>query len=307
MNNSKAKLIVGDREFALGAGATTIGRHENNSIVFDDPSISSHHAEITQINERMVVRDLGSTNGTTVNGTPVIEAFLSQGDTLRFGSIHCRVAGASIALPPPLPLRCSTARPSVSFTAWPRHRVAAILATLLVSFFFIFATAMAGLAAGLLAGGVIYGLITTVRFAWHHLKKPNSVMIETRRPIPLWRHPVTLGIFGSCVIAFLLAIAMSASNGSAREDYNQVAARYQRDVDDHNSTERVAGEMLTQFEHGLALDFKGATKRSEQYQDRTDQLKAQGEDLRQWDYNLSKAQGSSDAMLGIAIVLLVML
>jgi hypothetical protein len=63
-----------------------IGRQSDNDLVVSDPGISRHHAEV--INERgtCTLHDLGSTNGTYVNGSVVTEHVLRDGDRISLGS-----------------------------------------------------------------------------------------------------------------------------------------------------------------------------------------------------------------------------
>ncbi|HXX40940.1 MAG TPA: FHA domain-containing protein [Chthoniobacterales bacterium] len=68
----------------------TIGRAPDNMIVIDDPSVSSHHAQIDLSGDVYRIKDLGSTNGTRVNGTPVTETQIRFDDRLRFGGIEAR-------------------------------------------------------------------------------------------------------------------------------------------------------------------------------------------------------------------------
>ena len=68
---------------------TTVGRVDDNSLRLDDPSVSSHHAEILLVGEQLQIHDLGSTNGTFINGEQISDAVLNPGDELRFGSIVC--------------------------------------------------------------------------------------------------------------------------------------------------------------------------------------------------------------------------
>jgi pSer/pThr/pTyr-binding forkhead associated (FHA) protein len=53
----------------LGPAIVTIGRVPGNSLVVNDPKASSHHAEIQPERQGYSITDLGSTNGTCVNGT----------------------------------------------------------------------------------------------------------------------------------------------------------------------------------------------------------------------------------------------
>jgi hypothetical protein len=61
----------GTTAYALANGTARIGRDRDNDIVIAGDHVSRHHAEIVFENERYVLRDLGSKNGTFVNGTRV--------------------------------------------------------------------------------------------------------------------------------------------------------------------------------------------------------------------------------------------
>ncbi len=68
----------------------TIGRAPDNIFPIDDVSVSSHHAQIAPAGRVFLLTDLGSTNGTTVNGTelqPQTEYTLKAGDRIRFGHV----------------------------------------------------------------------------------------------------------------------------------------------------------------------------------------------------------------------------
>ncbi len=59
----------------------------------DDGAISARHAVLERYGERIVLRDLGSTNGTAVNGVPVEgSVVLAEGDVLRMGQTDFRVS-----------------------------------------------------------------------------------------------------------------------------------------------------------------------------------------------------------------------
>jgi pSer/pThr/pTyr-binding forkhead associated (FHA) protein len=68
---------------------TTIGRLPENTLHIDDSSVSSNHAEIIYESHSFFVHDLGSTNGTFLNGAKVETAVLNHADELRFGSVVC--------------------------------------------------------------------------------------------------------------------------------------------------------------------------------------------------------------------------
>jgi pSer/pThr/pTyr-binding forkhead associated (FHA) protein len=68
----------------------TIGRAPDNVFPIDDVSVSSHHAQIAPSAGIFLLTDLGSTNGTMVNGTdllPETEYTLKPGDKIRFGKV----------------------------------------------------------------------------------------------------------------------------------------------------------------------------------------------------------------------------
>src|SRR5688572_17477391 len=62
-----------------------IGSHPSNDVVLDDPTVSRFHCEIAIGKDGTRVRDLGSTNGTFVDGLQVIEAYLRPGSRVAVG------------------------------------------------------------------------------------------------------------------------------------------------------------------------------------------------------------------------------
>lgn len=76
----------------IGTGAVVIGRHQSCDVTLDDPTVSTHHARLERNGDGLVVRDLGSHNGTWVDGRAVNgEAPVAPGTLLRFGAAHARV------------------------------------------------------------------------------------------------------------------------------------------------------------------------------------------------------------------------
>ncbi|HEY5793340.1 MAG TPA: FHA domain-containing protein [Chthoniobacterales bacterium] len=66
----------------------TVGRLPDNTLQISDESVSSHHAELTFEQGLYHLRDLGSTNGTFVNGEMVTDVILQEGDQIRFGKVE---------------------------------------------------------------------------------------------------------------------------------------------------------------------------------------------------------------------------
>jgi DNA-binding winged helix-turn-helix (wHTH) protein len=65
------RVIVGDRDIVLPVGEHVLGRSGDASIVVDEAGVSRHHARITIDAHTATLRDLGSKNGTVVNGSAV--------------------------------------------------------------------------------------------------------------------------------------------------------------------------------------------------------------------------------------------
>lgn len=72
----------------LRAGINRFGRREDNDFQIDDPTVSSIHCEIRVNGDSVVVRDLGSSNGTFINGQPIREESLNLGETLALGDVE---------------------------------------------------------------------------------------------------------------------------------------------------------------------------------------------------------------------------
>ncbi|MEO6588123.1 MAG: FHA domain-containing protein [Pyrinomonadaceae bacterium] len=84
---AEAKLKFNDRELDLFKGVTTIGRASDNFVAFSgDENVSRYHAEIESRADDFYLIDLGSSNGTTLNGAKVSgEKLLKNGDKIVFG------------------------------------------------------------------------------------------------------------------------------------------------------------------------------------------------------------------------------
>src|SRR5215471_3567512 len=101
-----AKLILataeGQQAIELRA-VNSLGRHPNNTIQLLDKIVSKEHCIVEQRDGRFVLRDLGSLNGTYVNGDRVRgERYLKHGDEIALGSTRARYDdGSGVAPPPP--------------------------------------------------------------------------------------------------------------------------------------------------------------------------------------------------------------
>src|SRR5690349_16358328 len=85
-----AKLILSVdgqvlKEYQLSKERTLIGRKPHNDIQIDNLAVSGEHAAIITILNDSFIEDLGSTNGTMVNGKPVKKHFLQSNDVVEIG------------------------------------------------------------------------------------------------------------------------------------------------------------------------------------------------------------------------------
>jgi pSer/pThr/pTyr-binding forkhead associated (FHA) protein len=101
-----AKLVILSEGFTgqsreLKTEKVTIGRVEDNTWQIAEQSVSSHHCELLPKGEEVQVKDLGSTNGTFVNGEQITEGVLKPGQILRLGQVEIRfeVGGAAAKKP----------------------------------------------------------------------------------------------------------------------------------------------------------------------------------------------------------------
>lgn len=66
----------------------TIGRDASNQIVLNDTQVSRQHAQLSIMNNgQVIIKDLGSSNGTFVNGNRITECYLNTGDIVKCGSV----------------------------------------------------------------------------------------------------------------------------------------------------------------------------------------------------------------------------
>ncbi|HQF71670.1 MAG TPA: FHA domain-containing protein [Promineifilum sp.] len=135
MDESDALLVVErgpapSLRFALKADQVTIGRSAGNELVMADPEVSRRHARVLRRADGYAVEDIGSTNGTFVNGQRIGHLTLLQdGDTIDLGdTVRLRFVAPVIAPSPipPAPVDMSE-RPTemlaaapAAMPAWPR-------------------------------------------------------------------------------------------------------------------------------------------------------------------------------------------
>src|SRR3989442_5597071 len=91
-------------EIELKPGTNSIGRNAANDFTIEDPSVSGRHCQIIVDEESVSIKDLGSTNGTFVNGKLVEEAHLEPNESVRLGNVELLF---QVEAPEPSPTRFS--------------------------------------------------------------------------------------------------------------------------------------------------------------------------------------------------------
>ena len=78
------------KEITLTKPRTTLGRRPHNDIVMENLAVSGEHAALVLEGDAVIIEDLGSTNGTFVNGFPVKRQVLADRDTIQIGKYKIR-------------------------------------------------------------------------------------------------------------------------------------------------------------------------------------------------------------------------
>ena len=102
MATFKLQSMSGEHSVDIAPGQTiVVGRAVTTDLPIYDPTVSRRHAELVHANDSVTVRDLGSSNGTFVNGSRVTQTNLSDGDAVTFGKVAFKLTEVVEAAPPP--------------------------------------------------------------------------------------------------------------------------------------------------------------------------------------------------------------
>ncbi len=92
MGTYRLVSTTGDQAFELPPGRSlVVGRGVASDIAIYDPTISRRHAELIAESDGVEVRDLGSSNGTCINGSRVTAGRLRPNDSVTFGKVMFRL------------------------------------------------------------------------------------------------------------------------------------------------------------------------------------------------------------------------
>jgi hypothetical protein len=87
-------VLPGGERVQLGDEPITLGRLDECDVVLNDATVSRRHAEVHRVDDGYEVVDLGSRNGTRVNGRGVVRERLDDGDELSVGAVGLRFESA---------------------------------------------------------------------------------------------------------------------------------------------------------------------------------------------------------------------
>ena len=102
MINVRAALVPldGGTPIDIAKDMTLVGRKEDCDVRLDHKSVSKVHCVLVKTDGLLLLRDLGSTNGTRVNGTRVRRAALLPNDKISFANFHFRIHLGPAVEPP---------------------------------------------------------------------------------------------------------------------------------------------------------------------------------------------------------------
>jgi hypothetical protein len=106
-------------EIQLVEGTHRVGRNPDNDVQVNDPSVSGLHCQIVVGADSVVIADLGSTNGTFINGAQIREAELEAGQSVHMGSVEMVFYSELPQAPATAPLRPASQPGAVSATVPP--------------------------------------------------------------------------------------------------------------------------------------------------------------------------------------------
>src|SRR4051794_38150508 len=86
------------RVLKLKLGTNRLGRSPKNDFQIEHDSVSAVHCEIDVVSDALIVRDCRSTNGTFIDGEPVVSATLSAGRSLRLGEVEFIAESTDVAI-----------------------------------------------------------------------------------------------------------------------------------------------------------------------------------------------------------------
>lgn len=89
--SARLEPLDGAADLPLDRPLTLVGRHPSCDVQLESERVSRRHCCLAVLGDGVAVRDLGSTNGTKVNGQRIVQTMLSPGDVLSIGRFRYRL------------------------------------------------------------------------------------------------------------------------------------------------------------------------------------------------------------------------
>ncbi len=130
---ARASLILSDGSERELDGELTIGRADDNDLTVEKPTVSRHHALVTEEGDRWFVEDRGSFNGTYLNGTrlqPGVKVPLRHGDRVGLGAESVVFSAPASMVDPDVTTALQTGPPALTrpLSPFPRQVVEVLCA-----------------------------------------------------------------------------------------------------------------------------------------------------------------------------------
>jgi pSer/pThr/pTyr-binding forkhead associated (FHA) protein len=197
----------GTQTIPLEPGTYRVGTGSDCALILDDPSVSEAHCEIEVIGDRVVVRDLGSAFGTSIDGVPIQEDVLRPGQRLQVGTVEfsyaVRPAQAVRAVKPVSAAAAATTVPMARRSSGPRKlpEDAGFGAQLSEAFAYPFRRD--GLIL-LICGTIVFGLLEAAQLVLSTLRFAGLIGVA---------YLIVLAMSGGYLFAFMQAVITSSAQG----------------------------------------------------------------------------------------------
>lgn len=95
VDTTSSSTLEMTRNLTLQEGALSIGRAKDNNLHLRDQTVSAHHARIFTYMDASFIEDLGSKNGTFLNGKRIQKHTLRDGDVVKVGQLKLKITKSS--------------------------------------------------------------------------------------------------------------------------------------------------------------------------------------------------------------------
>ena len=162
----------------------------------------------------------------------------------------------------------ATPSPTLPFAWWPRSRAGGTFEAVVLVFIFLYSV-LGGFFDALFYVGITFLIMSGLRYGWYRLRPRSAKLTSHTKPaptIPLWRHPVTIGVCVCCVLFLFIAIQSSSNSSTAKQQYATSIQENQAAYDRYNSTGKIIGRTVEEVARGYVGDNEGVSRRMNEVQ-----------------------------------------